>query len=247
MTTFHLSEDDRFAVSLAVCSLGIQNKDTISGALCDRIAGSISVYLSEVDQSTNLLDWAVQLRSLAQLLLADAPSIGLIRTRVARLHAPLIRQIEFRALRLADQIPACAPVGSNLLGWAKFAHATDLILLLRLCVVEGGAMVSGRKRPSGRPSSAHFEPIAGGRGRGVSIPKPKGGRPADDAEVQLISHLAVDWLISTGVQPERGRDGHSAFSGLVHDVFSWIGIENKAHHCLRQYWKLTKLKRPWRW
>jgi hypothetical protein len=248
MTTFYLSEDDRFAVSLAVGSLGIQNKDRLSGALCDRIAGSISVYLSEVGQSTNLLDWAVQLRSLAQLLLADAPSIGLIRTRVARLHAPLIRQIESRALRLADQVPAFVPVRSDLLGWAKAAPAADLIPVLRLCVVEGGAVLLGRNRPSGRQSAPHFEPVVFGRGRGMKwLPKLEGGRPADDAEVRLIAHLAVDWLKSTGVKPEAGRDGNSAFSGLVYSVFCWLDVEDKAQHCLRQYWAMTKVKRVKRW
>ena len=85
-------------------------------------------------------------------------------------------------------------------------------------------MISGRRRLNGRPSAAHFEPIIFGRGRCVSMPKRKGGRPADDAKVRLIAHLAVDWLISTQVQPEGGRDGHSAFSALVYDVFCWIGI-----------------------
>jgi hypothetical protein len=248
MTKFNLSEDDRFAVSLAVGSLGIQNKDTISGALCDQIVESISVYLSEVGQSTNLLDYVVQLRSLAQLLLADAPSIGLIRTRVARLHAPLIRQIESRALRLADQVPAFATIGSDLLGWAKFAPATDLILLLRLCVVEGGAMVPGQDRPTGRQSAPHFEPVVFGRGRAVpGLPKLQGGRPADDLEVRLIAHLTVDWLKSTGVRPEPSRDGLFGFSKLVHDVFGWLDIEKKAPHCLKQYWAMTKVKRPFRW
>jgi hypothetical protein len=79
------------------------------------------------------------------------------------------------------------------------------------------------------------------------LPKLAGGRPADDAEVRLIAHLAVDWLESTGVRPEAGRDGHSAFSGLVHSVFGWLDIEDKAQHSLRQYWSMTKRKRPIRW
>ena len=108
-------------------------------------------------------------------------------------------------------------------------------------------MVPGRRRLTGRQSAPHFEPVVLGHGRGVSITKRKGGRPADDAEVRLIAHLAVDWLISTGVQLGCGRDGHSAFSGLVYDVFGWLDIEDKAKHCLRQYWKLTKVKKQRRW
>jgi hypothetical protein len=248
MTSFHLSEDARFSVLLAVRSLGIRNEASTSEALCDRIAESISAYLAEVDDRTALLDWVAQLRPLAQLVLSDAPSIGLIRARVARLPAPLIRQIEARALRLADQVPACAIVGSDLLGWAKVAPATDLIPLLRLCVVEGGAVLDGRDRPTGRQSAPHFEPIEFGRGRGVKwLPKLEGGRPADNAEVRLIAHLAVDWLESTTVEPEAGRDGNSAFSSLVYSVFGWLDIEDKAQHSLRQYWKLTKVKRLSRW
>lgn len=248
MTTYHLSEDARFAVSLAVESLGLQNAVSISSALCDRIAESISAYLAEVDDRTAMLDWGARLRPLAQLVLSNEPSIGLIRTRVSVLPAPLVRQIESRALRLADQCPACSPVGFDLLGWAKVAPATLLIPRLRLCLVEGGAVPDGPDRPTGRPSARRLEPIVFGRGRRMGwLPKLQGGRPSDDAEVRLIAHLAVDWLESTGVKPEAGRDGNSAFSGLVYSVFGWLDIEDKAQHCLRQYWAMTKVKRVKRW
>ncbi len=248
MIWFDLSEDDRFAVSLTVGRLGVRNKDTIFNALCDRIEASVSTYLAEEHDQADRADWVGQLRSLAQLLLADAPSIGLIRTRVAALPAPLIRQIESRAFRLAAQVPACADVGSDLLGWSKAAFATDLVPLLRLCMVEGGAVLAGRMRPTGRRSKPHLEPIVLGRGQDVlGLPKHEGGRPANDAEVRLIAHLAVDWLESTGVKPETGRDGNSAFSGLVYSVFGWLDIEDKAQHCLRQYWAMTKVKRVERW
>ena len=240
MSSFLLSQDDRFAVSLAVGWLGVVNTDTISKALCDRIEASVSTYLAEEHDQADRANWAGQLRSLAQLLLSEAPSIGLIRTRVARLPAPLIRQIEARALRLADQVPTCAIVGSDPLGWAKVAPAADLIPLLRLCVVEGGAVLLGRNRSSGRPSARHLEPVVFGRGRGMKwLPKLEGGRPADDTEVRLIAHLAVDWHLATGFEPEAGRDGHSAFSGLVHDVFGWIGRSKKAKFSLRTYWAMV--------
>jgi hypothetical protein len=119
---------------------------------------------------------------------------------------------------------------------------------LRLCVVEGGAVLAGQMRPTGRQSAPHFEPVVFGRGRSVSgLPKLAGGRPADDAEVRLIAHLAVDWLESTSIEPEAGRDGNSAFSSLVYSVFGWLDIEDKAQHCLRQYWAMTKVKRVKRW
>jgi hypothetical protein len=248
LTSFHLSKDDRFSVSVAVRSLGIRNEVSISGALCDRIEASVSVYRAEVSGKLGAGNAAPVLRSLALRLTQDEPSVGEIRDLIRALPSAAVEQIEARALRLADRVPACATVGSDLLGWAKAAAPSDLISLLRLCLVEGGAVLSGQMRPTGRQSAPHFEPIVFGRGQGMSwLPKLQGGRPADNAEVRLIAHLAVDWLESTGVEPEAGRDGNSAFSGLVYSVFGWLDIEDKAQHSLRQYWKLTKVKRLSRW
>ena len=240
MTSFHLSDDNRFSVSLAVGSLGIRKEVSISRALCDRIETSISSYIAEGSGGFGAGNAAPVLRSLALRLTQDEPSVGEILDLIRALPSAAVEQIEARALRLADRVPACATVGSDLLGWAKVAPATDLISLLRLCVVEGGAMVPGQDRPTGRASASHFEPIVFGRGRGMKwLPKLEGGRPADNAEVRLIAHLAVDWHLATGFEPEAGRDGHSAFSGLVHDVFGWIGRSKKAKFSLRAYWAMV--------
>ena len=250
MTSFDLSSDGRSDVLRRVQSLevGVGDAFVVSRALCERIEASVSVYLAEVSGNLGAGQASPALRSLALRLTQEDPSDVEVRDLIAALPPAAVEQIESRALRLADQVPACADVGSGLLGWAKFTSATDLIPLLRLCVVEGGAMVRGQDRPTGRQSASHFEPIVFGRGRRMGwLPKLEGGRPADDAEVRLIAHLAVDWLESTGVEPEAGRDGNSAFSGLVYSVFGWLDIEDKAQHSLRQYWKLTKVKRLSRW
>ena len=250
MTPFILSSVARSDVLRFVKSLevGVRDAFVVSRALCDRIETSISSYIAEVSGKLGAGQAAPLLRSLALRLTQDDPSVVEVRDLITALPPAAVEQIESRALRLADQVPACAIVGSDLLGWAKLAPATDLIPLLRLCVVEGGAMVRGQDRPTGRQSAPHFEPVVFGRGRGMKwLPKLEGGRPADNAEVRLIAHLAVDWLESTGVEPEAGRDGNSAYSGLVYSVFGWLDIEDKAQHSLRQYWKLTKVKRLSRW
>lgn len=223
------------------------NAPLISTSLCGRISSSLDVYLAQANRRVDLANFARELRLLTQSVLTVDPSIGLIRSNVAKLSDYAVGQIQERGLRLSSQVPAFSGIGLELRFWSRRATAADLVQVLRLCLVEGGAMVSGRQRPNGRTSAAHFKPVVLGHGRGVSIAKRKGGRPADDTEVRLIAHLAADWLISTGVQPEGGRDGHSAFSGMVYDVFGWLRIENKAQHSLRQYWKLTKVERPKRW
>ena len=240
MVSFCLSDDNRFSVSLAVGSLGIRNEVSISRALCERIETSISSYISGGSRGLGAGQASPALRLLGLRLTQDDPSVGEIRDLIKALPAAAVEQIEARALRLADQVPACATVRSDLLGWSKITPATDLLPLLRLCVVEGGAMVPGQDRPTGRQSASHFEPIVFGRGQRMGwLPKLEGGRPADNAEVRLIAHLAVDWHLATGFEPEAGRDGHSAFSGLVHDVFGWIGRSKKAKFGLRAYWAMV--------
>ncbi len=237
MTSYHLSDDNHFSVSLAVRSLGVKNEFTISSVLCSRVEVSVSAYLAETVGGANVVQ---SLRSLALLLIRDDTTAAKVRGVIAALPAAALGQIEARALRLADQVPACATVGSDLLGWSKITPAKDLIPLLRLCVVEGGALGPGQDRPTDRQSAPHFGPIVFGRGRGMGwLPKLEGGRPADNAEVRLIAHLAVDWHLATGFEPEAGRDGHSAFSGLVHDVFGWIGRSKKAQFSLRAYWAMV--------
>ena len=250
MTTFELTADIHLDVIRVVQSLGIRpsNAFGVSTQLCARIATSIDAYLVEAEGRVDPAELARELRLFTRLVLALDPSIGLIRSHVAELSDYVVGQIEARALRLSSNVPAFYGIGLELRSWARGATPADLLLVLRFCLVEGGAMVPGRRRPNGRQSVAHFEPIVFGRGRGVSLPKLKGGRPADDAEMRLIAHLAVDWLISIGVKPQKGRDGHSAFSALVHVVFGWIGIEDKATHCLRVYWAMVegKAKAPLR-
>lgn len=212
----------------------------VSRALCDRIEASVSVYLAEVSGKLGAGQASPALRSLALRLTHEDPSVVEIRDLIRALPPAAVEQIESRALRLADQVPACASLGSDLLGWSKITPAADLIPLLRLCVIEGGAMVRGQDRQTDHQSAPHFEPIMFGRGRRMGwLPKLTGGRPADDAEVRLIAHLAVDWHLATGFEPEAGRDGHSAFSGLVHDVFGWIGRSKKATFSLRAYWAMV--------
>jgi hypothetical protein len=245
-----LSTDDRSDVLRLIKSLevGVWDAFAVSVTLCDRIEASVSVYRAEVSGNLGAGQASPALRSLALRLTQEDPSDVEVRDLITALPPAAVEQIEARALRLADKVPACATVGSDLLGWSKITTATDLIPLLRLCVVEGGAMVPGQDRPTDRQSAPHLEPVVFGRGRAVpGLPKLQGGRPADDAEVRLIVHLAVDWLESTGVEPEAGRDGSSAYSGLVYSVFGWLDIEDKAQHSLRQYWKLTKVKRLSRW
>lgn len=147
--------------------------------LCDRVEASVFAYREE---GATLGPWesTSELAQLVRLLLAADPSFGLIRMKVSELPEGVAQQIEVMALRRSEQVSSLRPLASGLRDWARSARALELLSVLRLCVVEGGTMVHGRSRPNSRQSADHFEPVVFGRGRGVSLPKLRGGRPADD-------------------------------------------------------------------
>ena len=135
MTSFNLSSDARSDVLRRVQSLGVGVRDAfvVSRALCDRIEASVSVYRAEVSGNLGAGQASPALRSLALRLTQEDPSDVEVRDLITALPPAAVEQIESRALRLADQVPACATVGSDLLGWSKIAPTADPIPVLRLC------------------------------------------------------------------------------------------------------------------
>lgn len=183
-----------------------------------------------------------RLRRLVQLLTSShTSSTGLIRTRVAALSPWIIRWIESRASRLALYNSAFEPITLGFKQWSKAASGDELTSALQTLLIQGGRRVSGRRRTNGKQSAPRFEPSI------AALPKTRinthgqaGGRPERDDLRLLISFLAIDWLQSTGLQPDNGRSDHTPFGALVFMVFRWIGEEDKAAHSLRTYWSPPK-------
>jgi hypothetical protein len=92
-------------------------------------------------------------------------------------------------------------------------RATGLFRAIRVLSAEGGRLVPGRTRASGKRSKPRLEPVILGQARGASGAEPKGGRRREDARHDLVMRLAVDWYLGTGVMPESGRSGEYNFAG----------------------------------
>jgi hypothetical protein len=104
-----------------------------------------------------------------------------------------------------------------------------------MAISEGGIIVPGRNRASGKQSAKRLEPIIMGIARGSNYNSTAGGRPNGADEERLVSYLAVDWALATGKLPERGRSSETAFGELVHHVFSWT-TKSEPDQALRRYW-----------
>jgi hypothetical protein len=237
---FTLDEAQRKDLDRFVRNCGAKNWDAVFRGLLIRIQQSLTAWSNAIGRPSTAHD-VLQLRRLAMLVLEPEPSTFLLRKRTCELPFSLIALMQSRALQKAQQDPAFGLMATDLRAWAKSAKTNELVPLLRNCLIEGGERVPGRKRPSGRRSAARFEPMVLGRGHGITgIEKTRGGRRADDDLRLLICFLAVDWLLSTGLKPDKGRSEKTPFGALVFMVFRWIGEEEKATHSLRTYWSPPK-------
>ncbi|MEI6800023.1 MAG: hypothetical protein WCO04_12530 [Pseudomonadota bacterium] len=234
---FTLNPDQRGDLERLIRAGSVKDWSGATAALAERIEASISAWSAARDMGVTAQGLAHLSRLVKLLTSSGAPKIGLIRTRVAALPPGIVREIEGRASRLSLTIDRFRPLGFGLKAWAKTAPPDALVSLLRSCLFQGGQLVPGRNRPGGKQSAPRLEPLILSRGKARQNDDVKaGGRPSEDDLRLLISFLAIDWLLSKGLQPDKGRSDHTAFGDLVFMVFQWIGEEEKAAHSLRTYW-----------
>lgn len=210
-------------------------------AATDALAAQVETSIAAWLEATELQITAESRNHLSALMVLLTPSqdpkVGLIRARVAKLPASIVKQIEGRIGQLIVNDQRFLPLASGLKIWAKTAKQTDLVELLRGCLTVGGVIRRGRNRGNGKQSASRLELIPYGQAQGLAAGQtPRGGRPNNSQLQALISFLAMDWLLSTGLQPDRGRSDKKPFGALVYMVFSWIGCENQAEYSLRRYW-----------
>jgi hypothetical protein len=224
-----------------------QTAETLARAVADTMA----VYRAENAESegaTTFREKHDSLRELWRLAEQPDPPLGQIRARLRALPAEILSDIEERAERrwpLSFEEPA---PGTPSKGWLAEVPEDRILKILPPSISYGGRFVPGRGRGSGRRSKPQYEPMILGVVRG-SRPSSKAaiverseydrvpnGRPRDDAALQLISFVAMDWTLATEQRPVPGRSDQTPFGDLVHQVFSWLGLRD-ATGALRRYWR----------
>ena len=193
------------------------------------------------------------LRALLRLADEDDPPVGMIRALIAKLSAFDLAEAEGRAYRLWPRVfpGESLESGFDFATWSQTAKKEKLLKAVRTFFTDGGVVVPGRARPSGKHSKPHLEPLVLGQARGAALvqsateastgctespPSPPGGRPRSDAEDDLVMHLALKWHRITGLEVPPGRSDQTPFGSLVHHVFGWLGL-GTAEQSLRRYWE----------
>jgi hypothetical protein len=219
-----------------------------------RIECSINHYRSAEPKRTRR-EARDALRAIWFLASDDDPQVAVLRARVRELRGVDLEYIGRRAARV---IPRLFPEdafeevpfweGGGFLAWAHKASGGKLVRALRVLSAGGAQIVAGRSRGSGKRSLSRVEPVILGEARGVGARIHKGGRPTEEARLDLVMALGLDWLHATGKNPEPGRSDRTGFGELVHTVFQWLDISEDpyeaATYSLRRFWSLRGAVRP---
>jgi len=193
-----------------------------------------------------------RLRALMRLAEQPDPPVGQIRVRLKELPEDVAAEIEERAERRWPYVLDEPAPGNLTQGWLVNLPGDKLVALVQRSVSNGGMIVPGRRRESGRRSQPRYESLIRGFVRGsrpssksATVEEPTGGsetdvvangRPRDDDALELISFLAVDWVLGTEQRPVAGRSDKTPFGDFVHQVFGWLGLPD-ATGALRRYWR----------
>jgi hypothetical protein len=224
-----LAEEKRAILRGVLCQAGIKPTKEIVEHLVNAVQVSMATFSQAVPRSTRRQRHDA-LRALVRMVDEEDPPVGVIRGRISELAAVDIADAEERAR---------APVAK-------------LLEVVRALFSDGGVVVQGRARQSGKRSKPHLELHVLGQARAANSPSrakaeasatspetrpplPGNGRPRADAEVALVMYLAIDWASIIGLGPEPGRSDQARFGDLVHHVFGWLGLWT-AEQSLRRYW-----------
>jgi hypothetical protein len=244
-------DPDQFDQLTRILKRGGITSPQAAQTLARAVAHTMSAYRAENAESDGATTFRKKHDSLRELWRlaeqSDAP-VGQIRARLKELPGEILADIEERAERrwpihFEEPVPA-----TPTLGWLADVPKEMLLKILPPSISYGGKFVPGRGRGSGRRSKPQYEPMILGVVRG-SWPSSKSaiadrsdcdgagnGRPRDDAALQLISFLAMDWTFAAERRPVPGRSDKTPFGDLVHQVFGWLELPD-AIAALRRYWR----------
>jgi hypothetical protein len=247
-----LDEEKRDILRGLLRQAGVEPTKKAVERLIAAIESDMAAFRQAASQSTRR-ERHDALRALLRLADEDDPPVAVIRKRIAELERTDIAEAEERAHRLWSRVfpGESLESGFDFAAWLQTAEKEKLLEAVRTFFTDGGAVVQGRARPSGKRSKPHLEPLILGQVRGAapvqsatksstdcmeSLPSPPGsGRPRSDAEDNLVMHLAVTWDRIPGLALQPGRSDRTPFGALVHHVFGWLDLET-AEQSLRRYW-----------
>jgi hypothetical protein len=244
-----LDEEKRAILRDVVRQAGIKPTREIIGRLIAAIQPLMAEFRQAVSQSTRRGRHDA-LRALLRLVDEKDPPVAVIRKRIAEIEAVDIAEAEEKAHRLWSRIfpGQTLDSGFDFVVWSQTAPKAMLLEAVPALFSDGGAVVQGRARPSGKRSRSRLEPHIAGQVRGAtpstgcteSPPSPPGsGRPRSDAEDDLVMHLAMAWHRITRLEVPPGRSDQTPFGAFVHHVFGWLGV-GTAEQSLRRYWEATQ-------
>jgi hypothetical protein len=209
------------------------------------VRGSIERFRRMRERAPSVSEDRRELRRIFKLADGPDPPIGLIRKGLQQLGPAARSYLQRRADRLPAREPGVPANDPDIFVWFAKAPPERLVASVKQLIREGSVRIEGRKREGDKRSAPTMEAEIMGVTKGDGSSRNEGGRPSNEAEGELVMHLALDWASATGEIPDRKRTDHFGFAGLVHRIFRLLGL-GSAETALRTYWSAVadKGRRP---
>ena len=185
------------------------------------------------------------LRDIFKLIADPNGDVAKIRLKFSRLperaRVSVVRRAQERYPRLCgdDDI-----TWARLNNWMQTSETKELLEKTQFLIATGRALSFGQERNEGRRSAPHIEPLILGQYRrlqhpdleGLSrSPKPKGGRPRQDAVDEFLRRLGLLWLEVTGQSPRAEKGYRSPFVRMARIVLRCMGVKAR-DAALKRFW-----------
>jgi hypothetical protein len=248
---FTLDEDQRKELESCLRTAQIPLRAAEFQKFVQSIESSIARFRNAKPEGT-FREARVALRKLWQLSRDDNPPVAELRARLAALPKEAIEQVGRRSRGVIPKLFPGETIGdepfdpperlvAQFLEWATAADGSKFVAALRVLSADGARITVGRSRGGEKRSRSGLEPSILGEIRGTGTRYHKGGRLTETGRREFVMHLALDWLLATGQEPEANRSDLGGFGSLVHRVFEWFiddadSAGEAAAYALRGYW-----------
>src|SRR5690242_20852745 len=189
MQNFVLDDDHVLLIGYCLRSENIRLSSEKMTAFVSDIQEDIETFGQDREQINSFRETHDQLRRLWGLAAKERPDRDLLVEAIGDLSSGATAYVNSRFANVRERLLGDKPNQADFKSWAQTAEAEILADVSRLVTAEGAQRVPGRSRGAGNRSRPRTGPVVMGVVRGAATGARRGGRPTNEAKIDLVMHL----------------------------------------------------------